>query len=74
MPAMVFTPIVALLFVLFFSFFCVYFVLWSRRMMEFQPRANESLHRMTSRRLAQITSQRARFIAEVERMRNQLNV
>ncbi len=42
--------------------------------MEFQPRANESLHRMTSRRLAQITSQRARFIAEVERMRNQLNV
>ncbi|KAH9389155.1 hypothetical protein TYRP_008509 [Tyrophagus putrescentiae] len=71
---MVFTPIVALLFVLLFGFFGVYFILWSQRMMELQRRANESLHRMTSRRLAQITSQRACFIAEVERMRNQLNV
>ncbi|KAH9389141.1 hypothetical protein TYRP_008495 [Tyrophagus putrescentiae] len=71
---MVFTPVVALLFGLFFGFFWIYFVLWSRRMMEFQRRANESLHRMTSRCLAQITSQRARFIAEMERMRNQLSV
>ena len=42
--------------------------------MEFQRRANESLHRMTSRCLAQITSQRALFIAKMERMRNQLSV